>query len=126
MRLELLRSVFAIVRLSPDAPVPAWVVSGEFLSVTRTPDELSLVCDERAVPLGHASKTGWRALKVEGPLDFSLIGVLASIAAPLAEAAVPIFVISTYDTDYVLVEVGHLARAITALRSAGHAVRGWD
>lgn len=114
MRLELLRGEFAIVKLEPDAPIPLWASGGEFLSITRTPAELSIV---------HESREGdWRCLKVEGPLDFSLVGILASLAEPLARAGIPIFAVSTFDTDHILVKAGRADDAIVALESAGHIV----
>jgi hypothetical protein len=108
----------AVCRLEPDEPVPAWA-RGEFVAVTRTAEELSVVCDETAVPEDVVSEQRWRCLKLQGPLDFSLVGVLASLLAPLAAESVSIFAISTYDTDYVLVREGDLARALHALRGAG-------
>jgi len=86
-------------------------------------DELSVVCPEGRVPPGVALEGGWRALRVEGPLDFALTGVLLCVAAPLARAAVPIFVLSTYDTDYVLVREDRLEDAVRSLAEAGHRVR---
>lgn len=104
--------------------MPAWATAGKTLSsITRTDEELSIVCAEKLVPTGVKQAAGWRLLKVEGPLDFSLVGVLASIARPLAEAAVSIFAISTHHTDYVLVREVQLATALQALQAAGHAVR---
>lgn len=120
MRLELLKSEFAIARLEATAPVLEWA-RGEFVSVTRTAEELSIVCEA-----GVEGRRGFRCLKVEGPLDFSLTGVLASLANPLARAGVPIFAISTFETDYILLEEAHLDRAITALEQDGHSVRGWN
>jgi uncharacterized protein len=111
MRLELLRSEFSISRLDADAPLPEWAC-GEFLSITRTADELSIVHEGR----------GFRCLKVEGPLDFSLVGILASLAATLARAEVPVFAISTFDTDYLLVRTEQMERAIAALQADGHVV----
>ncbi len=122
MNLELLSRTYAVVRLAPDAPLPGWALAGEFVSLTRTRDELSVVCEERLVPAPLNREGGWRALKVEGPLDFAQVGVLASIASPLASAGVSIFTISTFDTDYVLVKDDRLVKALEALRSAGHMV----
>lgn len=93
---------------------------GSFFSITRTPDEISVVCSEGDEPEGAAVERGWRAMKVEGKMDFSMTGILASISAPLAEADVPIFVVSTYDTDYVLVKEAMLGRAKSVLSEAGH------
>lgn len=91
--------------------------------MTRTADELSLVLPEAARHPDWQAETGWRAFRVDGTLDFSLTGVLASLADPLAAAAVSLFAISTYDTDYVLVREGDLERAMAALAAAGHTVR---
>lgn len=93
---------------------------GSFLSITRTPDELSIVCAEDDAPENAMVEGGWRAMKVEGPLDFPLVGILVSISAPLAEAGVSIFAVSTFDTDYVLVKEENLERAVSALEGAGH------
>ena len=115
--LRLLPHRYAVCRLAADADVPA-----AFFSVTRTPDELSVVCAEQDVPDDTKCEGGWRIFQVAGPLEFSLTGVLADIAAPLASASVSIFAISTFDTDYVLVKEENLARAVEALRGAGHRV----
>lgn len=120
--LELLPGRFAVCRLAADAAVPAWAMAAAFSSVTRTHDELSIVCEEDRVPVDAKREGGWRCLKLEGPLDLSLTGVLASLLRPLADAGVPIFALSTYDTDYVLVRDGQLEDAIAALRQAGHRV----
>jgi hypothetical protein len=120
--LHLLPGRFAICRLDPAAPVPAWAEGGALNSATRTPDELSVICSDEQVPPGTASERGWRGIQVEGPFDFETIGVLASLAAPLAEAGVPILCLSTYDTDYLLVREEHLGRAAGALAGAGHRV----
>ena len=110
-------------RLAPDDEIPQWALSGGgFVSVTRTSDELSLVCAENAVPRGISREPGWRIFKVEGPFDFTLTGVLASVAQPLAEAALSIFTISTYDTDYVMVKEQDVEKAVQALAAAGHSV----
>ena len=102
--------------------IPDWAIEGGFFSVTRTGDELSVVCPEVVVPGDARSEGGWRALKLEGPFEFSEVGVLASVAAPLAEAGVGIFAVSTFDTDYVLVKEEQLSPAVAALRGRGHEV----
>lgn len=109
-------------RLAPDAPLPEWADGPGFTSVTRTHDELSVVVDQMRVPPGVQCQAGFRTLKLEGPFDFSEVGVLASVVNPLAEAGVSIFAVSTYDTDYVLVRQGELERALAVLRAAGHVV----
>jgi hypothetical protein len=120
--LALLPDRLAICRLPPDAPLPPEPPGGPLWSVTRTPHELSLVLAENAVQEDWKAERGWRCLAVEGPLDFSLVGIMASLSAPLAEARVSLFAVSTYDTDYVLVREENLERAIEALRGAGHRV----
>lgn len=120
LALSILPESFAVARLGASAPVPPWAGAGGLLSVTRTEDELSIVCGEDAVPAEATASRGWRAMRVAGPLDFALTGILASLAAPLAEAGVPIFALSTHDTDYVLVPEDKLPRAVDALTAAGH------
>lgn len=121
--LTVLDDHFALCRLPADTKVPAWVTrAAAFLSVSRTPTELSIVADERAVPAELDAQRGYRALRVEGPLPLELVGVLAELAAPLAAAGVPIFPIATYDTDYLFVPGIELARAVAALVAAGHRV----
>lgn len=110
-------------RLAADDEIPQWALRGGFASVTRTADELSLVCAESVVPQGIQREPGWRIFKIEGPLDFALIGILASVAQPLAEAGVSTFTISTYDTDYVMVKQQDLEKAVRALQGAGHCVK---
>ncbi len=125
MELELSTTRSAICRLGADEPVPEWaaLVTSGLVSITRTPDELSIVVAEDAVPSEVRSEGGWRALSVLGPLPFSLTGVLASLATPLAAAEVPIFVVSTFDTDWLLLREEHLAAGVAALEEAGHTVR---
>jgi len=114
---------YAICRLDPGAAVPAWVGGADFLSVTRTPFELSVVCADAMAPeLAHAER-GRRLLQIEGTLAFALTGVLASVAAPLAAAEISIFAVSTYDTDYLLVSEKDLSRATEVLETAGHTIR---
>ncbi len=122
LSLSILPDTLAICRLSPDEDVPEWAMIGEFVSITHTPDELSIVCAEENVPSDVKADRGWRALRVEGPLDLALTGVLASLANPLAEAQINLFAVSSFDTDYLLVKGYNLTRACEALRRAGHAV----
>lgn len=117
---------YAICRLPADAAVPSWATGGATWSVTRTPDELSIVCDEERVPADPPPTLrcvrGWRMLSVAGPLDFALTGVLAGLTRPLADAGVSVFSVSTYDTDHLLVRAEHLQAAVAALRGAGYEV----
>ena len=129
LTLDLLAESLSILRFAPDANVPEWALSREsFGSVTRSADELSIICATTCVPSTplHASaarEDGWRALKVVGPFAFTEVGVLLQVAAPLAAAGISILALATFDTDYVLVQETQLASAIAALRSAGHTVR---
>lgn len=120
--LLLLTGRMAICRLAVDAPDPDWARPGELLAMVRTHQEFSLVCEERFVPPEVMAERGWRAFQVQGPLDFSLVGVLSTIATPLAQAGVSIFVISTYETDYILVRESSLEHALKALSQAGFVV----
>ncbi len=122
MKLTVLPGGFSVCRLEPDRPLPEWAGGGGFSSVTRTADELSVVCATDRVPEGLLREDGWSALAVEGPLDFGLTGILAALATCLAEASVPIFAVSTYDTDWILIKRTDLKRAVGALQAAGHVV----
>ncbi len=122
LTLSVLARPLAICRLSALAPLPAWATAEAFFSVTRTADELSVVCGERHVPGEATASRGWRALMLHGPFDFALTGIMVSVAAPLAAASIPIFPIATYDTDYILVRGDDLARSVEVLRAAGHTV----
>ena len=118
----MLPGAYAVCRWPPGETPPDSVQQGDFVSITRTPTELSVVCAFDAVPAAVVCEGPWRMLAVRGPLDFSLTGVMASLALPLAEAAISIFTVSTYDTDYLLVRAADLDRAVAALRRAGHRV----
>jgi uncharacterized protein len=113
---------FAVSRLDAALPVPQWAIAGTLVSVTRTHEELSIVCSEEVVPADVTAERGWRCLRVAGELDFALVGILASILQPLAAADIPVFVVSTYVTDYLLVKELHLEQAVESLRQAGHRV----
>jgi hypothetical protein len=124
-RLTVLPATLAVVRLAPEARIPAWATGGGFFSLTQTAEELSIVCEQSHVPADVAAiERDWRALKLEGPIPFGETGVVAGLSRPLAEAGIGIFVISTYDTDYLLVKATDLARACDALRSAGYEIAG--
>ncbi len=123
LTLSLLPDIYAVCRLDGGAPVPAWALSEGFSSITRTDDELSIVRAQRMIPDGVAAEREWRCLKVEGPLDFALTGVLAGIATTLAHADVSIFAVSTYDTDYILVKEQTLPHTIDALSRQGYHIR---
>ena len=130
MKYRVLGEQLAVCRLPSEARVPAWALEGGFFCVVRTQDELSIVCTEDActedactvdrIPDGAPVERGWVALKLEGPFPFSMTGVLASFLQPLAEAKIPIFAISTFDTDYVLIKRQNLEQAVAALGAAKH------
>jgi len=125
LTLSVLDDRLAVCRLAPLNPgesPPVWSSVGDVFSITQTEDELSVVCDEDAVPSEITSEPGWRCLKAHGPFEFSMVGVLASLAGPLAEAGISIFALSTYDTDYLLVKDEDLVSAIEVLSRRGHII----
>jgi uncharacterized protein len=112
-----------VCRVAPGALVPAWAHSGGFSCVVRTPGETSIVCAEAVIPLdqeGIAVESGWVAFELEGPFPFAMTGVLAAFIQPLAVASIPVFAISTFDTDFVLIKRENRKQALTALGEAGH------
>lgn len=123
-RISVLDERLAVCRLDAASDIPSWTASNDFTSFTRTKDELSVVCSEEDVPEDIACEKGWRILKLEGPLDFSLVGVLAEITGALAASNISVFTISTHETDYVLVKEDALERATLALRGAGYEI--WE
>jgi uncharacterized protein len=120
LKFSRLRGSFAICRFPASVAVPDWALRGEFFSVTSTSDEVSIVCPESQVPAGVAHEGDWACLKLEGPFPFSETGILSSFIQPLAEHAIPIFAVSTFDTDYVLVKHAWVKNAVAALRDSGH------
>lgn len=118
--LSVLPGTFTICRLAPDADLPTWTKTGPFCSITRTSEEMSIVVASDRVPAGVRAEGTWRAVKVTGPIPFSAVGIVASIAEPLAQAGISLFVISTFDTDYILVRAERLEGARIALLRAGH------
>lgn len=122
LSLTLVPGLLAVARLGPRDPVPDWANGDGLVSITRTVDELSIVCEAERVPPGVLAERDWRCLAVAGPLDFSEIGILAALSEALAEARVSLFALSTYDTDYLLVRDATLAIAVEALRERGHEV----
>lgn len=120
LRFRQLSGSFAICRLASDAPLPQLAPTSVFASITRSGDELSLVCPTDQAPANAKAEGPWTCFQLEGPFPFAQTGVLASFIDPLAEHGVPIFAISTFDTDYVLVKAEHAAKARHALQVAGH------
>ena len=122
LKLEVVEGSYAVCRLGPEEALLPWAGLKPFVSITRTDAELSVVCPEASVPSGVRAERGWRCLRVAGPLGFGVTGILASLAGPLASSGVSIFVVSTYDTDYLMVQDRDLERAKDALARAGHSV----
>jgi hypothetical protein len=111
-----------VCKLPPDAAIPHWAAAARFFSITRTTDELSIVCPEALIPSETKCERGWRYLRVAGAMDFSLTGVLAALVTPLAEDRIGIFAIATFDTDYLLILEKDFDRALAELRRCGHEI----
>ena len=122
MKFTLLDGLIAVARLDADADVPPWAHRGAFTTITRTPHELSIVCDEGGVPDDVPAERGWRCLGIDGQIPFETTGVAASFTSALAARGISVFVVSTFDTDYVLVKASKVDAAIEALRDAGYDV----
>lgn len=122
--LDVLAGSYAVARLDPGSPVPEWAYDRTLCALILTARELTVVCPATAVPDDVPREGPFRALAVRGPLDFALTGILEALARPLAEASIPIFALSTFDTDLVLVRDDDLAGATAALRAAGHLIHG--
>lgn len=120
LKFRRLPGLYAIVRLAPDALAPEWATKGDFTSITRSDEELSIVCPRDNLPPDVNSSHRWICLKLEGPFSFSQTGILLSFIQPLSENGVPIFAISTYDTDYVLVQEEFAGLTFDTLQKAGH------
>ena len=115
LTMKLMKGLYGVCRLNRDEAIPEWVFQSSFYSITKTLDELSVVCSQDNIPDEIKCEKDWRILRVEGPLDFSLIGILSSISTTLANKGISIFVISTYDTDYIFVKDKKVDMAIDAL-----------
>ncbi len=115
LNLRLLKDTYGVCRLNKDDSIPSWVFNGEFFSITKTDDELSIVCQENNIPSGIKYEKCWKVLKIEGPLDFSLVGILSKISSLMAVNNISIFAISTYDTDYILIKKEKIDSAINIL-----------
>ena len=124
LELHLLEGRYAVSKIERESSLlPDWAINDQFLSLTLTRDELSIVSPEENVPASARTEKGWRCIKVAGPLDFSLTGILASLVNPLAEKGISIFAVSTYDTDYLLIKEENLAKALDALAQSGHQIK---
>jgi uncharacterized protein len=119
LKLSLLPDLLAVCRLERGQEIPAWATEGNFSSVSRIREELSVICASNSVPENVRASRGWRAIKIEGPLDLDLVGILVSVAVPLAHAGIGILPVGTFDTDYILVRDRQLGEALRALRATG-------
>lgn len=115
LTMELLEDIYGVCRLDKNELIPNWAQNGDFFSITRTADELSIVCSEEFIPSDVKCEGDWKILKIKGPLVFSLVGILASISTILAQKGITIFAISTYDTDYILVKNKDIDNTVEAL-----------
>lgn len=123
LSLVILHDLFALCKLQADESIPSWALCNSFCSLTRTPEELSIVCPQELVPEGVEAVRQWKSLKVEGKLDFDSVGILSSLTSSLADVGISIFAISTYNTDYLFIRESDLAQGVAALLKAGHNVR---
>jgi len=121
--LSLLPNTYAVCRLDADAAIPSWATKSGFVSITRTAEELSILCLQSLVPDGVKCEKDWWCFQLLGPIPFMSVGVLASLVQPLADAEISVFVISTFDTDYLLVKAADLQRATDALRQNGFSLQ---
>jgi hypothetical protein len=126
LSLKILPDRMAVCRFEPSAPLPDWIDKPGFYSITRTAEELSVVCSQERVPLEAESETGWRCFQLSGSFDFSEIGIIFSLTQPLAENDISVFVISTFDTDYLMVKAEYFTKAIDVLTAQGHQVKAED
>jgi uncharacterized protein len=123
LKFKVLPNKYAICRLSPNAAIPGWLATAEFFSVTRTAEELSVVAVQELAEAEDADcSREWRIMKIEGPLDLTIVGLIAGVAGVFKDAGVPIFTMSTYDTDYIMVKEQDLGAGIRALEASGHEV----
>lgn len=122
LTMKLLKEKYGVCRLDKTELIPQWAQNGDFFSITRTAEELSIVCSEDNIPDGIKCERAWKVLKIEGTLDFSLIGILASISTILAHKGISIFAISTYDTDYILIKNNSIDNAINSLIMEGYEI----
>ncbi len=125
LTLNVLPQIYAVCRLDPNGHIPNWaLLDDDFISLTRTRTELSVVCLQENVPLeGTIAERGWRCVRVEGAFDFSLSGIHVSLATPLAESNISVLAIATYETDHILIKEGDLERALQVLVRTGHEVK---
>jgi hypothetical protein len=122
VNLQRLTGSYAISRLDPAAAIPAWADGTGFVSISRTADELSIVCEQQRVPAGLTTDRDWSALRLLGPFAFDETGIVLSVIRPLSEAGLGVFVVSTFDGDHLLLKMADIARGTDLLERAGHRV----
>ena len=120
LQLSLLKDKYGICTLPNTAPIPDWALTQSLASITRTEKELTIVCRLEILPSQYQSDLKWRCFKIDGSFDLNQIGVISSISSPLADAGISIYVISTYDTDYFLIQEQNLEKTISVLSNSGH------
>ena len=123
LSLSLLPHTYAVCQFHPDNHIPYWALMGDFVSLTRTNEELSIICQQSNVPGDVDAERGWCCIQVQGAFDFSVVGVHASLAIPLAEANISVLSVATYATDYLLVKEEYVEQALQVLEQAGHAIK---
>lgn len=123
IKLKLMEGEIAVAKLKAGAPIPGWALSGAWFSVTKTEDELSIAAESSRIPPGITSEGGWRTLKICGTLDFAETGIISGISAVLAQSGISVFVISTYNTDYILIKNAGLEDALGALGQSGYDIQ---
>ena len=126
LNLLLLPHTYAVCQFHPDKHIPYWALLGDFVSLTRTNEELSIVCQQNYVPGDIEAERGWRCLQVQGVFGFSEAGVHVSLAIPLAEADISVLAIATYATDYLLIKEEKVERALQVLQQAGHTIERYS
>ena len=122
--LTVLKNTFAIYQLDPDSDIPLWFDKSDFFSITRTDEEISVICKQPDTTASgeYVSAENRRIIRANGPFDLSLTGIIAGITAALAKSQISVFTVSTYNTDYILVEEKDLLPAVDALRQNGYKV----
>src|SRR5689334_9577132 len=123
LNLLLLPHKYAVCQFHPDKHIPYWALMGDFVSLTRTNEELSIVCQQSNVPEDIEAERGWYCIQVQGAFDFSAAGIHASLAIPLAEADISVLSIATYATDYLLIKEENVERSLQVLEQAGHSIK---
>lgn len=122
LKMKLLKGKYGVCRLDKNETIPIWAQNSDFYSITKTSEELSVVCIQKQIPEHVKFESDWRIFKIEGPLDFSLIGILSSISSLLAKNKISIFAISTYDTDYILVKDKDVTNAVKVLSKENYEI----